>query len=107
MKHRRHSYLQDFKKDTNHLVYDKNLWKCVYWCIIHNPTLLQMDLTPPKRLFNVATMQTVLYKDVVDDVKEKGYAAISHVWGKRSTNQKSWEYLVASTGKFLCHTLRS
>ena len=41
-------------------------------------------LTPPKRLFNVATLSTVMYDDVVDDVKEKGYVAISHVWGKQN-----------------------
>jgi hypothetical protein len=26
-------------------------------------------------------MTTVLYDDVVDDIREKGYAAVSHVWG--------------------------
>lgn len=40
-----------------------------------------MSLTPPKRLFHVPSMSTVMYKDVADDVKEKGYAAVSHVWG--------------------------
>lgn len=40
-----------------------------------------MSLTPPKRLFHIPTMSTVMYVDVVDDVKEKGYVAISHVWG--------------------------
>jgi hypothetical protein len=42
-----------------------------------------MSLTPPKRLFNITTLSTVMYKDVADDVKEKGYAAISHVWGNQ------------------------
>lgn len=42
-----------------------------------------MSLTPPKRLFHVPTMSTVMYEDVADDVKEKGYAAISHVWGEQ------------------------
>ena len=40
-----------------------------------------MSLTPPKRLFHVPSMSTVMYVDVADDVGEKGYAAISHVWG--------------------------
>jgi hypothetical protein len=40
-------------------------------------------LTSPKRLFNVFTMSTVMYEDVADDVKEKGYVAISHVWGNQ------------------------
>jgi hypothetical protein len=42
-----------------------------------------MSLTPPKRLFHVPSMSTVFYKDVADDVKEKGYVAVSHVWGKQ------------------------
>lgn len=29
-------------------------------------------------------MKTVMYEDVVDDVKEKGYIAISHVWGDQT-----------------------
>jgi hypothetical protein len=29
-------------------------------------------------------MSTVFYKNVVDDVKEKGYVAISHVWGEQT-----------------------
>jgi hypothetical protein len=28
-------------------------------------------------------MSTVMYEDVRDDVKKKGYAAVSHVWGKQ------------------------
>jgi len=32
-------------------------------------------------------MSTVLYKDNADDIKEKGYVAISHVWG----NQEEYE----------------
>jgi hypothetical protein len=43
-----------------------------------------MSLTPPKRLFHVPTMSTVFYENVVDDVKKKGYAAISHVWGEQT-----------------------
>lgn len=43
-----------------------------------------MSLTPPKRLFNITTLSTIMYKDVVDDVKNKGYVAISHVWGKQT-----------------------
>lgn len=42
-----------------------------------------MSLTPPKRLFHVPSMSTVFYKDVANDVKEKGYVAISHVWGNQ------------------------
>jgi hypothetical protein len=44
---------------------------------VHNPD----NLTPPKRLFDIDTMETVMYEDVKSDVKEKGYVAISHVWG--------------------------
>ena len=40
-----------------------------------------MSLVPPKRLFHVPTTSTVMYVDVVDDVREKGYVAVSHVWG--------------------------
>ena len=40
-----------------------------------------MSLTPPKRLFHIPTMSTVMYVDVADDVKKKGYVAVSHVWG--------------------------
>jgi len=43
-----------------------------------------MVLTSPKRLFHVPTMSTVFYENVVDDVKKKGYAAISHVWGEQT-----------------------
>jgi hypothetical protein len=46
---------------------------------------------PPKRLFHVPTMSTVLYKDVADDVGKKGYVAISHVWG----NSKDWIWCTA------------
>ncbi len=42
-----------------------------------------MALTPPKRLFRVPSMSTVMYVDVADDIKEKGYVAISHVWGEQ------------------------
>lgn len=42
-----------------------------------------MSLIAPKRLFHVPTMSTVLYVDVTDDVKEKGYVAVSHVWGEQ------------------------
>jgi hypothetical protein len=38
-------------------------------------------LTPPRRLFHIPSMTTVMYEDVADDVKEKGYVAVSHVWG--------------------------
>jgi hypothetical protein len=41
-------------------------------------------LIPPKRLFNIETMKTVMYEDVIDDVKENGYIAISHVWGDQT-----------------------
>lgn len=44
-------------------------------------SFLTMTLTPPKRLFNNKSGKTVLYKDNVNDIKEKGYVAISHVWG--------------------------
>lgn len=40
-----------------------------------------MTLTPPKRLFDVSLMKTVMYEDVIDDVKRGGYACVSHVWG--------------------------
>ncbi len=43
-----------------------------------------MSLIPPKRLFHIPSMSTVMYEDVADDVKEKGYAAISHVWGDQT-----------------------
>jgi len=46
-----------------------------------------MVLVPPKRLFHVPSMSTVMYADVVDDVEEKGYVAVSHVWG----DQKMYE----------------
>ncbi len=42
-----------------------------------------MSLVAPKRLFHVPSMSTVMYVDVADDVKKKGYATISHVWGDR------------------------
>jgi hypothetical protein len=42
-----------------------------------------MSLTPPKRLFHIPTMSTVMYKDVASDVINKKYAAVSHVWGKQ------------------------
>ena len=42
-----------------------------------------MSLIPPKRLFHVPSMSTVMYEDVVDDVTEKGYVAVSHVWGEQ------------------------
>lgn len=42
-----------------------------------------MTLIPPRRLFDVINMKTVLYKNVADDVKERGYMCISHVWGDR------------------------
>jgi len=40
-------------------------------------------LTPPKRLFNCSTLSTVMYEDVKGDVSEKGYAAISYIWGEQ------------------------
>src|SRR5688572_7866042 len=42
-----------------------------------------MSLTPCKRLFHVPSMSTVIYKDNADDIKKKGYVAISHVWGNQ------------------------
>jgi hypothetical protein len=42
------------------------------------------SLATPKRLFDIHHMKTVMYADVVDDVKEKGYVAISHVWGDQN-----------------------
>ena len=42
-----------------------------------------MSLNPPKRLFHVPSMSTVMYVDIADDVKKKGYVAISHVWGNQ------------------------
>ncbi|KFH61790.1 hypothetical protein MVEG_12373 [Podila verticillata NRRL 6337] len=53
-------------------------WFCAIQIIYSN-----MALIPPKRLFHVPSMSTVMYVDVADDVKEKGYVAISHVWGKQ------------------------
>ncbi|KFH61786.1 hypothetical protein MVEG_12369 [Podila verticillata NRRL 6337] len=38
-------------------------------------------LSPPRRLFHIPSMTTVMYEDVADDVKDNGYVAISHVWG--------------------------
>lgn len=40
-------------------------------------------LIPPKRLFHIPSMSTVMYVDVADDVKKKGYVAVSHVWGNQ------------------------
>jgi hypothetical protein len=66
-------------------------------------------LTPPKRLFHVPTMSTVMYEDVADDVKEKGYVTISHVWGKRQMysadelgikNGVNWEIPLSDINKF-------
>lgn len=42
-----------------------------------------MALTPPKRLFHIPSMSTVMYVDVADNVTSKGYAAVSHVWGNQ------------------------
>jgi hypothetical protein len=42
-----------------------------------------MSLIAPKRLFHVPTMSTIFYEDVRDDVKNKGYVAVSHVWGEQ------------------------
>lgn len=41
-------------------------------------------LIPPKRLFHIPSMTTVMYEDVVDDVKKEGYVAVSHVWGNQT-----------------------
>jgi hypothetical protein len=49
------------------------------------------NLTPPKRLFDINLMKTVMYEDIVDDVKEKGYVAVSHVWG----DSKDWTWSTA------------
>ncbi len=38
---------------------------------------------PPKRLFHVPFMTTFMYEDIAEDVEEKGYVAISHVWGEQ------------------------
>jgi hypothetical protein len=46
-------------------------------------SFIVMSLTPPKRLFHVPSMSTVMYVDVAEDVSEKGYSAISHVWGEQ------------------------
>lgn len=49
-----------------------------------NEIITDMDnssITPPKRLFHIPSMSTVMYEDVAVDVREKGYVAISHVWG--------------------------
>ena len=40
-----------------------------------------MSLTPPKRLFDVKIMKTVMYDDVKSNVEKDGYITISHVWG--------------------------
>lgn len=67
-----------------------------------------MALTPPRRLFHVPSMSTVLYVDVADDVAEKGYAAISHVWGKQKLysadelgilNGVNWEVPLSNANK--------
>jgi hypothetical protein len=42
-----------------------------------------MVLTPPKRLFDISLMKTVMYEDVKSDVEKNGYVAISHVWGNQ------------------------
>jgi hypothetical protein len=54
--------------------------------ILHIPIsqtkfLINMSLTPPKRLFHIPSMSTVMYEDVADVIKDKGYVAVSHVWG--------------------------
>lgn len=54
-----------------------------------------MSLTPPKRLFDINLMKTVMYDDVKSDVQENGYAAISHVWGKQ---WKYWPTLLGIRG---------
>ncbi|KFH61748.1 hypothetical protein MVEG_12418 [Podila verticillata NRRL 6337] len=51
--------------------------------VLVNLQVFIMSLIPPKRLFHVPTMSTVMYVDVADDVKKKGHAAVSHVWGNQ------------------------
>ena len=52
-------------------------------------------------------MLTVMYDDVADDVKKKGYVAISHVWGNQTSYSAeslrisgiSWDVPLSSFGK--------
>lgn len=50
---------------------------------VPNISYLNSFIMLPKRLFNTKTMTAVLCVDVTDDVTNKGYVAISHVWGNQ------------------------
>lgn len=73
------------------------------------PIFIPMSLTPPKRLFNITTLSTVMYNDVADDVEKYGYVAISHVWGNQNMYNPEalgitgvdWNVPLSSFGKFL------
>ncbi len=69
-----------------------------------------MVLIPPKRLFHIKSMQTFLYEDVADDVRDKGYVAVSHVWGDQKKYKPKelgivggvdWEVPLSDTTKML------
>jgi hypothetical protein len=55
-------------------------------------------------------MSTVMYEDVANDVKGKGYVAISHVWGNRKmftadelsiNSGVAWKVPLSSLGKII------
>ncbi|KAF9431634.1 hypothetical protein BGZ76_011904 [Entomortierella beljakovae] len=70
-------------KNTLHIIIQRPLAVQDLKELFGNKILDNVNQTPPKRLFHVPTMTTVLYSDLAVDIKEKGYAAISHVWGEQ------------------------
>jgi hypothetical protein len=67
-------------------------------------------LVPPKRLFDVVDMRVRLYDDIQNDVEEKGYVAVSHVWGNQGmynadtlgiVDGVDWNVPLSSLGKML------
>lgn len=51
----------------------KNVIKALYTTTLCRKFLIGMSLTPPKRLFDVESMKTVMYDDVKSDVEKNGY----------------------------------
>lgn len=67
-------------------------------------------LIAPKRLFDVVDMKVRLYDDIQDDVKDKGYIIVSHVWGNQNMYNANtlgivdgvdWKIPLSSFGKML------
>jgi hypothetical protein len=67
-----------------------------------------MFINMPKRLFHIPSMTTVMYENVVDDIANKGYVAISHVWGDQQmytadelgiNNGVDWEIPLSNPNK--------